>query len=369
MKTALLLSCPLLPSLLSATPLHRLPVVPGLPRLIIYYQTTHDSLGRPISMLPLITENQIALTHLIVCSFHINAGGNMHLNDYPPHTPLFHTLWNETRIMQAAGVKVMGMVGGAAPGSFSRHTLDNADARVFAAYYSQLRDAITTYKLDGMGLDVEERMSQQSIARLVRQLRYDFGPDFLISLAPVASALLSTDGGLSGFSYRRLEYDVGGDIQFYNTQFYNGFGTMASTETYDGIVGAGWPATKIVVGQITSPENGSGFVPHAQLNQTISTLRSRYGEIGGIMGWEYFNSSPGGPARPWEWAQVMTAILRPNRVPRLTITRETARALMQAWKEGTLVEKAEARSETVDAEKCRGRRSGSGVDYIALVNA
>lgn len=315
MKTRLLLFCPLLASLLSATTPNRIPVVPELPRLVIYYQTTHDSLGRPISMLPLITENQIALTHLIVCSFHVNSGGNLHLNDYPPDTPLFYALWNETRIMQAAGVKVMGMVGGAAPGSFSRHTLDNTDIRIFAAYYSQLRDAIATYKLDGMCLDVEERMSQQGIARLVRQLRHDFGPDFIITLAPVASAFLQTNGGLSGFSYRRLEYDVGGDIRFYNTQFYNGFGTVASAGTYDRIVALGWPPAKIVVGQLTSPENGSGFVPHAQLNQTINTLRSRYGEIGGIMGWEYFNSYPGGPARPWYVQYSRATVQYPGRCP------------------------------------------------------
>src|SRR4051794_12435755 len=64
-----------------------------LPRLVLYYQTTHDALGRPISMLPLITEKNIALTHLIVCSFHINRDSVIHLNDYPPEFPLFSTAW------------------------------------------------------------------------------------------------------------------------------------------------------------------------------------------------------------------------------------------------------------------------------------
>lgn len=251
-------------------------------------------------MLPLITEQHIALTHLIVCSFHMHEGGYIHLNDHPPASPVFYTLWNETHIMQAAGVKVMGMVGGAAPGSFTRYTLDAPDTRTFEAQYGQLREVIATYGLDGMGLDVEEPMSQEGITRLVRRLRRDFGPDFAISLAPVASALLPTDrGGLSGFSYRRLEYEAGDEIDFYNTQFYNGFGTMASTAAYDSIIAAGWPPTKIVIGQLTAPENGAGFVPHTQLSRTIQTIRRRHGEIGGIMGWEYFNSYPGGPARPW----------------------------------------------------------------------
>lgn len=69
-------------------------VLPPLPRLVIYFQTTHDAEGNPISMLPLVTEQNIALTHLIVCSFHINLDGEIHLNDYPPDNPLFYTLWN-----------------------------------------------------------------------------------------------------------------------------------------------------------------------------------------------------------------------------------------------------------------------------------
>ena len=57
---------------------------------------THDSrTGAPISMLPLITEKRIALTHLIVCSFHINANGTIHLNDYPPQHPIFSTLFEQ----------------------------------------------------------------------------------------------------------------------------------------------------------------------------------------------------------------------------------------------------------------------------------
>jgi hypothetical protein len=31
------------------------------------------------------------------------------------------------------------------------------------------------------------------------------------------------------------------------------------------------------------------------------------------MGWEYFNSLPGGEEKPWEWAQAMSALLRGRR--------------------------------------------------------
>jgi chitinase len=199
-------------------------VYPELPRLVIYFQTTHDSgTGEPISMLPLITELDIALTHLIVCSFHINLGGEIHLNDYPPYYPLFSTLWNETLVMKAAGVKVMGMIGGAAPGSFDSSTLDSTDEATFEHYYGQLRDVIVQYGLQGMDLDVEQYMSQSGITRLVTRLHADFGDDFIITLAPVASAL-SNQGNLSGFDYKTLESQAktaaGQDmIDFYNAQF------------------------------------------------------------------------------------------------------------------------------------------------------
>lgn len=227
MRFSVLSSAPtLLASFGSALPVQdasSIAVYPELPRLVIYFQTTHDSAGNPISMLPLITELDIALTHLIVCSFHINVGSEIHLNDYPPYYPLFSTLWNETIVMKEAGVKVMGMIGGAAPGSFDSNTLDSNDDATFEHYYGQLRDVIVQYGLQGMDLDVEQYMSQAGITRLVTRLHADFGDDFIITLAPVASAL-SNQGNLSGFDYETLESAArttsGQDmIAFYNAQF------------------------------------------------------------------------------------------------------------------------------------------------------
>lgn len=198
-------------------------ILPALPRLVIYFQTTHDGSGTPISVLPLVTEKNIALTHLIVCSFHINLNGEIHLNDYPPDNPLFYTLWNETVVMKEAGVKVMGMVGGAASGSFTPSTLDSTDDATFEYYYGQLHDVIVQYGLQGMDLDVEQSMSQVGITRLVTRLYTDFGDDFIITLAPVASALY--DGGnLSGFDYEDLKTSTLAtsgidEISFYDAQF------------------------------------------------------------------------------------------------------------------------------------------------------
>ncbi|KAI3390843.1 hypothetical protein diail_8546 [Diaporthe ilicicola] len=336
-------------------------VYPELPRLVIYFQTTHDSAGDPISMLPLITELNIALTHLIVCSFHINLGGEIHLNDYPPYYPLFSTLWNETALMKEAGVKVMGMIGGAAPGSFNASTLDSTNNATFELYYGQLRDVIAQYGLQGMDLDVEQDMSQAGITRLVTRLHADFGDDFIITLAPVASAL-ANQSNLSGFDYEDLDAaarNVSGQdmIDFYNAQFYSGFGTMSSPSSYERVIKNGWKPEDIVAGQLTSPANGGGFTSIADLNQTVISLMAEYGTIGGIMGWEYFNSAPGGTAAPWQWAQEMTEILRPGFSVALTVTNDAAQTLDTAW-----------RTSVINADSSFAE-TRPNVDYFAMVNA
>jgi len=302
-----------------------------LPRLILYYQTTHDYIDRPISMLPLINQKNIALTHLIVCTFHVRSNRELYLNDFPPHHPRFWTMWNETEIMQRAGVRVFGMVGGASSGSFTNLTLDG-DTGTFERAYGQLRDALIEYKLEGLDIDVEQRMSQYGISRLVRRLRKDFGPEFIITLSPVASALRG-GGNLSGFDYRQLDKQDGDAIDFYMAQFYNGWGRMHDPLQYESIIeDMGYDPSRVVAGQVTTARNGGGFVPFEQLNKTISYLLTKFPRFGGIMGWEYFNSHPGGLEEPWVWAQQMTAILRPNLVPRLAITKSIADRLSRTWR-------------------------------------
>lgn len=331
MKSAFVYLVSLLATLSLAAPAKDIREEPtDLPRLVIYFQTTHDSNNNPISMLPLINEKGIALTHLIVCSFHINQGGVIHLNDFPPDDPHFYTLWNETITMKQAGVTIMGMIGGAAAGSFNSQTLDSTNSTTFELYYGQLHDLITNFGLQGMDLDVEQPMSQDGINRLISRLKADFGPDFLVTLAPVASAL-ENSSNLSGFNYKTLQSTQLDNIDWYNTQFYSGFGSMSSTGDYDRIVANGFTPATVVAGQLTSPSNGFGWIPTSQLNSTIISLVSEYGEIGGIMGWEYFNSQPGGTAEPWEWAQIVTEILRPDLVPDLKITQKDARRLQAAY--------------------------------------
>lgn len=230
-------------------------------------------------------------------------------NDHEPRNPRYQTLWAELRVLQASGIQVLGMLGGAAKGSFTRLDLDEV---TFEAYYCPLRDLIREKGLDGLDLDVEEPMTLAGIIRLIDRLKSDFGDDFIITLAPVAAALMSDrpEHNLSGFSYEALEVMRGKQIAWYNTQFYCGWGDMSKTDGYDFMVARGYPANKLVIGMVTNPSNGSGWVPFEILQEVLITLKQKHPGFGGVMGWEYFNSLPGDRAKPWEWALWFTKNVR-----------------------------------------------------------
>ncbi|KAI1869742.1 uncharacterized protein JN550_005723 [Neoarthrinium moseri] len=278
-------------------------------RVVVYYQTTNynGSATEHVSLLPLInSEAKIPVTHVLVSALHIDDKDGIHLNDYPPDNPIFDEVWSDVAQLQAKGVVVTGMLGGAAPGSFTR--LDGDDAQ-FEKYYGPLHDTIGQYNLQGLDLDVEENMSLNGIIRLIDRLRKDFGDDFVITLAPVASALQKGGGNLSGFDYFKLEAQRGSDIDFYNGQFYSGFGSAASTSDYQDIIDGGFPAEKVVMGLLTNKANGNGFVALDTSAGVIKELVAEYPDFGGVAGWEYFNSMPGGQKEPWKWASWATNAL------------------------------------------------------------
>lgn len=190
----------------------------------------------------------------------------------------------------------------------------------FEAHYLPLHAIISVYKLSGLDLDVEEEIPLSTITRLITRLRADFGPDFLITLAPVATALIPdpkvpaeeraprpmlasgpipnplhrTLPHLSGFSYPELECSVyGREIAWYNTQFYCGWGDAGTTQWYDTIIAAGWKPERVVMGVVTNPGNGAGHIPISRLRDVCARLREKYKNVGkgfgGVMGWEYFN--------------------------------------------------------------------------------
>lgn len=140
---------------------------------------------------------------------------------------------------------------------------------------------------------------------------------------------------------------------------------MATPTTFEDIVANGWDPTQIVAGQLTSADNGNGYTSIPTLNQTVIELMEEYGVIGGIMGWEYFNSDPGGTAAPWDWAEEMTAILRPDYTVQLTVTNETATTLDAAWRESVITGEP-GQSQSIKSEELDVKPD---VDYFVMVNA
>jgi len=183
------------------------------PRIVCYHQT-HFHNDEYISMLPLLEENT-SVTHIILAAIHLNDDPNhITLNDDIYTDPKNDLVWAEAAVMQSSGVKVLGMLGGAAKGSYQK--LDG-DRLSFLRYYEPLRRMIKAIGLDGIDLDVEEDMSLAGIVRLIDQLKFDFGGAFIITLAPVATALQGLRH-LSGFDYEALEKAMGRHIAWYNTQ-------------------------------------------------------------------------------------------------------------------------------------------------------
>jgi chitinase len=273
------------------------------PRVILYHQTLIPSGGQYVSMLPLL-ENNTGISHVIIAAIHLNdQPGDITLNDDPPDSPKFDPLWAEVPLLQQQGVKVMGMLGGAAPGSFTR--LDGSQDQ-FESSYTPLRDVIRRHGLDGIDLDVEENMSLQGIIRLIDRLKADMGDAFIVTLAPVAAALLGI-GNLSGFDYRELEQARASKISWYNTQFYNGWGPAEDPRMYAAMVAQGWSPRRIVYGLLTNPGNGSqGYVSQDKIGPVLATLIEQFPNFGGVMGWEYYNALPGDQQKAWQWAAQMT---------------------------------------------------------------
>lgn len=139
---------------------------------------------------------------------------------------------------------------------------------------------------------------------------------------------------MSGLDYFALERDRGGDIAWYNTQLYCGWGDAGRSDGYEAITRAGWDPRKIVLGVITNPGHGGGYVDFERLGGTVKRLRQLCSTMsteirrkegaeeqaedmeggkemfGGVMGWEYFDSMPGGRQAPWQWAGVIGEMLR-----------------------------------------------------------
>jgi len=115
---------------------------------------------------------------------------------------------------------------------------------------------------------------------------------------------------LSGFDYFELERLRGGGrggVDWWNVQFYNGWGGLEDGfperngagekwrgSWYDQIVrNEGWNPERVVLGLLTNPRHGgSGYVRWEAVAERVGELVERYPGFGGVMGWEYWGAVP-----------------------------------------------------------------------------
>jgi hypothetical protein len=286
----------------------------GLPqahlhRVIYYYQTLTD-LSPVIKNLNPVTKKPYP-TDINLGAFHLGPqsdGTLLHLNDHPPNDPVFDIPWKQLVKLQSLGVKLHMMLGGASCCSFKSLFGD------WEKFYPVLKQTLWSYHFNGIDLDIEESVALSDVLLLIDQLSSDFGSGFVITLAPVASDL-KDGGGLSGFNYKDLYQAEGSKIAWFNTQFYNGFGSLASTSDYDSAISNGFPPDKVVAGMLGNSNDGRGYVEMNQIAKTVKRLARKYANFGGVFSWEYFDTMPGGTANPQLWSQLMIQAMDLTQTP------------------------------------------------------
>ncbi|CAM6095609.1 unnamed protein product [Calypogeia fissa] len=270
-------------------------------RVVYYYQTQFSSgdNGNFVSLLPLIGKENLDengkpfTTDVLVGAFHLGPEADrteMHLNDFPPNSSRFDTLWNQTAIIQEHGINVNLFLGGYGDQSFVNLAAN------FSFYYPILTKTITTYKFNGIDLDVEDSAeTTEQMEKLINRLRSDFGKQFIITLAPVASDLMPAALGLSLINYTQLFEDERRNISWFNA-----------------IVNNSFPADVIVGGMLVNPSDGGGFVDIGTVNITVQSLVKQFPNFGGVAAFEYFNALPGGTPRPAEWGTYFGKVMGGN---------------------------------------------------------
>ena len=263
-------------------------------RIIAYHQS-HKLQNTFVSLAQLGREAPV--THLVVSAVHIEEDGTIILNDHP-HDDAYHDqLWAELEGVRRRGVKVMAMVGGWAEG-----TTEKLEGEGFDRYYPPLRDFLKKHKFDGIDVDVEHPMTLETAIRTVDTLRADFGPEFIIAMAPVATALVGGKN-LSGFDYEELERERGHEIDFYMAQFYSGFARADDKAAYDAILARGViRPDRLVLGMIGAAEDAS-FIDLKRVAETVTEIAAEQPQFGGVDIWEFPHQN-GKPDVVW-WSTLM----------------------------------------------------------------
>lgn len=259
-------------------------------RIIYYYQTFS-------SLEPLLIQNSL-VTHIHLSSIHFGLDNlnkpYIHLNDNCPDDNIFIKVWSDLDKAKRLGITIILMIGGAG-GAFNTLFSD------FNTYYNLLKNTIIKHNcITGIDLDIEENTSIKDIKKLINKIKDDFGKDFIITMAPVASSLQGTEPGMGGFVYKDFfNSNEGKLIDYFNGQFYYDI----NEEAYEKVINNGFPPDKIVYGM----ESGNDL---NEINLIIENLSKKYSNFGGVFIWEYFNAF--GKEDPYNWALLMHKSMNPK---------------------------------------------------------
>ena len=238
-------------------------------KIIYYYQT--------LSTLDNLIKQKLKNVHVYISSIHFGLNKDnslyIHLNDSSPSDQ--KDVWVNLKKASESGITILAMIGGAG-GGFKT---------LFSNYnkcYALLKEFISTYPfIQGIDLDIEEEVDIKDVKRLITDIATDFGRDFIITLAPIQSALMVDGPGLGGFSYKELfQSDAGKFIHWFNVQAYYNY----SIESYEAIVSNGYDASQLVYGVLGDSLIQSYFPEY--LNETSKVVKA-FPNMGGVFVWEF----------------------------------------------------------------------------------
>ena len=299
------------------------------PRLVQYVQTFHTPDNQPLSLLPLLNDDT-GVTHVNLAAIHVNGPGEITLNDASPNDTTWDQMWSDVATLQQGGIKVLFMMGGAAAGSYGNlcgssvpavivstrsdvQEEQESDSSKDESVYGPLLSTIQYHNIDGLDLDIEEEVDISCPLALLDRLNSDLGCDFLLTMAPVGAALVPNNNNPSGFDYPTMDAQAndanrpnGKLVNWYNAQFYNGWGDASSDAQYKQFIASGnWDPSRVNLGVLDNSGDGSaGYVSQSQLTDVVVQLCTDYSTFGGVAAWEWFDAGKAdGDANPWQWDQ------------------------------------------------------------------
>jgi hypothetical protein len=103
------------------------------PRNVLYVQTFTDSNNNFYNLTDLATQST-GVTHVILASLHLDSPTELHLNDNDITSSYWDPVWTMVSALQASGIKVMLMMGGAATGSWANLDSDVSNSVVSVGF-------------------------------------------------------------------------------------------------------------------------------------------------------------------------------------------------------------------------------------------